>query len=97
VSFGVFVAGRMNAGEMISYWIAQVPARQRSGRQQTFRGKSKARHSSARRQWRPRQRSFFDALNSDQPLANSFLASVSSFEQAVIEVGPLPPLRCSFG
>jgi len=24
VSFGVFVAGRMSAGEMISYWIAQV-------------------------------------------------------------------------
>src|SRR5208283_1623660 len=24
VSFGVFVAGRMSAGEMVSYWIAQV-------------------------------------------------------------------------
>ena len=24
VSFGVFVAGRMSAGEMIGYWIAQV-------------------------------------------------------------------------
>ena len=24
VSFGVFVAGRMSAGEMISYWVAQV-------------------------------------------------------------------------
>ena len=24
VSFGVFVAGRMSAGEMVTYWIAQV-------------------------------------------------------------------------
>src|SRR6516225_1670124 len=32
VSFGVFVAGRMSAGEMISYWVAQVLGDRRRGR-----------------------------------------------------------------